>query len=414
MILYAGVDLGTGYSVSAVADEEGEYISRMRSEVLGIREFKRVFGMKKSNLQDAYTPYDTVEDKDGYCLITKTVSPDKVSVSPEDLMIQMLNRIDIPKDTRTVLTCPSHFTETQRRLLKSVGKLSHLDVVRVMSEPTAAAVGSDMKGVGVVVDVGSGTTDCSIVEIDDIVFEVLHSSGDMFLGGLDLDNKLGSEEEKLAIRTPNSEIDEFSCKVLRCIKKTFISAKMSYSDVEWILLCGGTCQGFIGECIRKTVISGLNVDEHIVKMACDPLHIIAKGALKICRSICEKSSEKGNILVLDCIHNSIGIRTFSGQHIIIPKGTKLPATAEENFKRAVDDVEGPAEVDVTVVEGDHPDMRLCEVLDKSTFLLDGILNIRVEVDVYCNITITSTEKKSGRESVRKVVFRSEKNGRTGA
>ena len=96
--------------------------------------------------------------------------------------------------TRAVVTVPAYFTDRQRQAVKDAGKLIELEVVRIINEPTAAAlaygIGKNLHETVVIYDLGGGTFDVSIIEIRDRVFEVKATGGDIFLGGLDFDNAM--------------------------------------------------------------------------------------------------------------------------------------------------------------------------------------------------------------------------------
>src|SRR6202142_1098839 len=164
---------------------------------------KRFIGRKFSEVREEAKnmPFKVVEGKNGDAYIEVQVGDKAEQFAPQQISAFVLGKLKTDaeaylgeKITQAVITVPAYFNDAQRQATKDAGKIAGLEVLRIINEPTAAALayGLDKKGSGTIAvyDLGGGTFDISVLEIGDGVFEVKSTNGDTFLGGEDFDQKL--------------------------------------------------------------------------------------------------------------------------------------------------------------------------------------------------------------------------------
>ena len=223
-----GIDLGTTFSLAAhvegghavvVRDESGNALvpsvisfhsdgtvlvgSQARARALSdpehtIFSVKRLMGRTLADLQKELKliPHQIAERDAGGGRRVLTVQIAGREYTPEELSAMILREVRkrAGNPTRAVITVPAYFDDSQRQATRDAGKIAGLDVLRIVNEPTAAALayGLDRSNVGAVAvyDLGGGTFDCSILSINDGVFKVLSTNGDTYLGGDDFDREI--------------------------------------------------------------------------------------------------------------------------------------------------------------------------------------------------------------------------------
>src|SRR6266851_5526960 len=211
-----GIDLGTTNSVVAVLEGDSPTVipnseggERLVGQVAKrqavtnpentIYSIKRFMGRKFSEVAEEVkmVPYKVVEGPNGDVRIEvrgKLYSPPEISAMILQKLKQSAEDYLGEKVTKAVITVPAYFNDSQRQATKDAGKIAGLEVLRIINEPTAAALayGLDKKKTGMIAvyDLGGGTFDISILEIGDGVFEVKSTNGDTFLGGEDFDMRL--------------------------------------------------------------------------------------------------------------------------------------------------------------------------------------------------------------------------------
>lgn len=484
-----GIDLGTGNSAVSIVEngspvviinDSGDrttpsIVSYNKDEILvgktaknravtnpknTVYAIKRFMGNKYSDMLDwiNIVPYDVVEGSNG----TAKVSIDGVQHSPEEISAQILMKMKkIAEDyigepvTEAVITVPAYFNDTQRQATKDAGRIAGLEVKRLVAEPTAAALAfgysdTDMEKKVVVFDTGSGTVDCSILDIADGVFEVLATSGDTHLGGTDFDNvivnwlcdnfesengvdlrkdpmalqriKEAAEQAKIALSSSTStsinlpyitatsdgpkhmvydltraKFDQLTENLVERhrtpILKAMKDAGLNVSDIDDILLVGGTTripaiQKLVKDIFGKEGNKSVNPDEAVAIGAAIQGSILA--------------GEKKDILLLDVTPLSLGIETNGGVCTkVIERNTTIPTAKKQVFTTAAD---GQTAVTIHVLQGERQMARDNRTL--GMFNLDGIApaprgvpQIEVSFDVNADglVTVSAKDLGTGKE-----------------
>jgi len=360
------------------------------------------------------------------------------------------------KVKRAVVTVPAYFTDRQRQAVKEAGRLTDLEVVRIINEPTAAAlaygIGKRLDQRVLVYDLGGGTFDVSIIEIRDRVFEVKATGGDIFLGGIDFDNamirhvledfrkKHGidlstdpvamqrikdlAERTKIDLSaraeapfsipfitmTPqgqplNMEV-KFDRKLLekltqplvdrslKILGAVMVDAGVSAADIHEVMLVGGqTRMPCIQE--RLTRFFGKPPSKGV-----HPDEAVAIGAALYGWSLQENSDLK--LQLLDVIPMAIGIEQAGGaMHVVFPRNAAIP---NARAVAATNSVDRQTELVVRIFQGDHPETSKNEILGEFTF--SGVrparpgetkLEILFEVNVEGILTMSARDLDTGRQ-----------------
>ena len=379
--------------------------------------------------------------------------------SPEQISSMILGEMkkiaeDYLGDTVTdaVITCPAWFNDVQRNATKTAGELAGLNVLRIINEPTAAALAADLiKGKKdkkiVVVDSGCGTVDVSVLDISDGVAEVLASDGDVFLGGKDYDDALvkyiisefkksngvdltkdqmayarvveAAEKAKCELSSTTSTdislsyiafkdgaplhlamtitrarfeslIGDLNRRTVEKALSAISKAKINASDVDTILLVGGTTRiPSLQEALKKNVCQNLS-------SSVNPDEAVTIGAAKQADILAGNS--EGDVLLLDVTPISLGIETLGGVMTkLVEANTTIPTSKKQVFSTAIDNQ--PA-VTIRVLQGER-----YQADDNKTigvFTLDGILpakkgtpQIEVTFDIDANGIISVSAKDLG-------------------
>ena len=323
-------------------------------------------------------------------------------LTPEEVSSEILKRLKtIAEDrlgtqvNRAVITVPAYFNDAQRAATKKAGELAGFTVERILAEPTAAALAygldklSDRSKVAVY-DLGGGTFDLSILQLDNGVFEVLSTHGDTRLGGDDLDEAIAgllarkagidsstsetdarlkeaardakerlSTEESLTLRLPfltggksleipitRAEMERVCEPIIRrtrahCLR-SLEDAGLNATDLDQVILVGGsTRMPLVRRLVQEIFNREPNLSQH-------PDEAVALGAI-LQGAILEGNLR--NIALLDVTPLSLGIETFGGlMNVIIPRNTTIPAKAGEMFTNAV---AGQSGMTITILQGER-------------------------------------------------------------
>ncbi|MEC4804174.1 MAG: molecular chaperone DnaK [Jaaginema sp. PMC 1079.18] len=382
--------------------------------------------------------------------------------APEEISAQILRKLADDagqylgtKVTQAVVTVPAYFNDSQRQATKDAGKIAGLEILRIINEPTAAALayGLDRKDSDetvLVFDLGGGTFDVSLLELGDGVVEVLATSGDTHLGGDDFDKKIvdwlasefqashgfdlrkdkqalqrlteAAEKAKIelssatqtAINLPfitattdgPQHLDmtltrakfEGMCSDLldRCrlpVEQALKDAKLSASDINEVVLVGGSTRiPAVKDLVKQ--ITGKDPNQSV-----NPDEVVAVGAA-IQGGVL--GGEVNGVMLLDVTPLSLGVETLGGVMTpIIPRNTTIPTKKSEVFSTAVD---GQTNVEIHVLQGEREFAKDNKSL--GTFRLDGIpaaqrgipqIEVTYDIDANGILSVSAKEKATGKE-----------------
>ena len=319
---------------------------------------------------------------------------------------------------RAVVTVPAYFNDAQRQATKDAGKIAGLEVLRLVNEPTAAALAYGLhekqRGKVAVYDLGGGTFDISILKListsDGDIYQVLSTNGDTHLGGDDIDNLLQAFVHELILKrdaidfSPHSELaqelrkglidvkhqlSESEAATLRFVlpngqvfvheftrgaldalirpvvdrtmgplKQALADAQLKRADMDEVVLVGGTTRTPL---IRRTVAEFFDRKPHI---ELNPDEVVALGAA-VQANILDQGVK--NMLLLDVTPLSLGIETYGGAVAkIIPRNSTIPASAQELYTTGVDNQTG---IDIHVLQGERELAKDCRSLARFTLRL---------------------------------------------
>ena len=473
-----GIDLGTTNSCVAVM-EGGEPVvipnpegARTTPSVVAFqKDGQRVVG-QVAKRQAVANPDRTVSSIKRHMGSDYKVEIDGKKYSPQEISAMILAKLKSDaesylgtKVTDAVITCPAYFTDSQRQATKDAGKIAGLNVLRIINEPTAAALAygldKDSKNHKVMIyDLGGGTFDVSILEISDGVFEVLATNGNNMLGGDDFDKRImdylvdtfktkegvdlskdkmamqrlkeAAEKAKIELSgmtTTNINLpfitataegpkhldvdltrQKFDALTADLVEKTsepmrlaMRDAGLSYSDIDKVILVGGSTR--IPAVVEKVKqITGKEPFKGINPDECVAIGAAVQGGVL--------SGEVNDVVLLDVMPLSLGIETLGGVFTkLIDRNTTIPVKKSQVFSTAADN---QTQVDIHILQGEREFAKDNKTLGR--FELTGIPpaprgvpQIEVTFDVDVNGIVHVTAKDLGTQKSTDITITSSTN-----
>jgi molecular chaperone DnaK len=462
-----GIDLGTTNSVVAVmeggkptviANAEG---SRTTPSIVGFSKTGERLVGQLAKRQAILNPDRTILSIKRHMGTDHKVDIDGKGYTPQEISAMTLRKLADDaskylgeKVVSAVITVPAYFNDSQRQATKDAGKIAGLDVLRIVNEPTAAALayGLDKKANEkvLVFDLGGGTFDVSIMEVGDGVFEVLSTSGDTKLGGDDFDDKvinwladefkkqegIDLRNDKQAMQRLKEAAEKAKCELStvietninlpfitadangpkhleitltrakfedlcydlleRCrkpVEQSLTDAKLSPSEIDEVVLVGGSTRI---PAVQKMVKDITNKDPN---QTVNPDEVVAIGAA-IQASVL--AGEIKDVVLLDVTPLTLGIETLGGVMTpLVPRNTTIPVSKSQVFSTADDN---QSAVDIHIIQGERPMSRDNKSL--GMFRLDGIppaprglpqIEVTFDIDANGIVNVSAKDKATNKE-----------------